>query len=156
MISLILIGVEYFSFGLLNFHHRWHYSISLPAIVAGDSLVHLSSPVLCACCFTLGRINQKMRFVCGFFTPLSFCFLWKPLHRSCYQDYFLLVCEICLSSVLQATTKRWNSDGLGNASLYLHPLFTWLALPKHNADLPLPIRRNLCCYTFSIPSWYQL
>ena len=64
-----------------------------------------------------------------------FCLL---VHSLCWLRYLILLIY------LQAAARWWNTDGLGNAAVYVHPLLTRLALPKHNAHLLVLLWSWIC------------
>ena len=45
---------------------------------------------------------------------------------------------------LQAAARWWNTNGLGNAVVYLHPLLSRLALPKYDAHLLVLLWSCIC------------
>lgn len=57
----------------------------------------------------------------------------------------------------QATARWWDTNGLGDASVYLYPLFTRLALSEYDAHLSVPLWCALChcAFTASLWHWFQ-
>ena len=76
-----------------------------------------------------------------------------------FHNVYSILCSIfffgnmllCWRSVFQSTTEWWDSDGLGDPSLYVCPLFTGLALQEHDANFPFPIWCCLCSSSFLCP-----
>lgn len=59
--------------------------------------------------------------------------------------------------IFQATARWRNAYGVGNAPLYIHPLFTGLALPEHNAHFSVPLWSSIrsCTFTASFSHRFQ-
>lgn len=86
----------------------------------------------------------------------SFLLLWRLVKFKAViylPSWFLS--EFFLN-LFQATARWWNTDGMGNASVLLHPLLTRLALSKHNAYFSVPLWSWICNSSCSLTLWNWL
>lgn len=61
-----------------------------------------------------------------------------------------------LAKLFQATARWWNTNGVGNAPIYLYSLLTRLALQEYNAHLLVSLRCCICYYTCAVSFWNWL
>jgi len=67
--------------------------------------------------------------------------------------FIMLIKLLVFLIYLQAAARWWNTHGLGNAFVFLHPLLTRLALPKCDAHLLVPLWSCICNFPCTGPFW---